>query len=126
MRSVSQKDIQTGIQVENKGYIAVDLDGTLAHEDQWVGPGVIGHPIPEMVRRVKQWLAAGEDVRIFTARLAHDPQGVEKTAIHYWTQKHIGQALPSTCCKDMHMKQLWDNRAVQVETNTGRPVVRGY
>jgi len=39
-----------------------------------------------------------------------------------WCEKHLGLALPVTCVKDMHMIELWDDRAVQVVTNTGMPV----
>ena len=56
-------------------WIGVDLDGTLARYEQYEGPMSIGEPIPEMVDRVKAWLAAGREVRIFTARVSdpHDP-----------------------------------------------------
>lgn len=44
----------------DKKFIAVDLDGTLAHwDDVWKGPGYIGEPIPKMVNNgeemVKGW-----------------------------------------------------------------------
>lgn len=48
------------------GWIGVDLDGTLAEYTGWHGPGHIGPPIPKMLDRVKNWLAEGVDVRIFT------------------------------------------------------------
>lgn len=54
--------------MSNKGWIGVDLDGTLAHYDGWKGPEHIGAPIPAMVERVKAWLAEGKEVRISTAR----------------------------------------------------------
>ncbi len=50
------------------GWIGVDLDGTLAHYDGWAGPESIGEPIPLMMARVREWLALGREVRIFTAR----------------------------------------------------------
>ena len=52
-----------------EGWIGVDLDGTLAEYDGWVGPQHIGKPVPLMVDRVKRMLDYGEDVRIFTARV---------------------------------------------------------
>ena len=55
---------------EPKGYIAVDLDGTLAFYDHWRGVEHVGEPIPAMVQRVRQWLSEGKDVRIFTARVS--------------------------------------------------------
>jgi hypothetical protein len=52
------------------GWIGVDLDGTLAKYGRWAGPLEIGEPIAPMVARVRQWLAEGKEVRIFTARVA--------------------------------------------------------
>lgn len=105
------------------GWIGVDLDGTLAVYDHWRGEQHIGEPIPKMVNRVKTWLAEGGDVRIFTARVFGDRQGVtpgETTRlIQEWCAKHIGLVLPVTCTKDFGMIELWDDRAVQVERNTG-------
>lgn len=51
------------------GWIGVDLDGTLAHYDGGVGVDHIGPPVPAMLTRVKQWLAEGRAVKIFTARV---------------------------------------------------------
>ena len=99
------------------GWIGVDLDGTLAEYGGWKGPDSIGKPIPAMLARVKQWLADGREVRIFTARaeLKHQIQFVER-----WCAEHVGQVLPVTNVKDFAMIELWDDRAVQVEINTGR------
>src|SRR5690349_18780615 len=63
------------------GWIGVDLDGTLAEYHGWKGVEHIGPPIPEMVARVKQWLAEGRDVRIFTARCSEGDQGGALTYI---------------------------------------------
>lgn len=111
------------------GWIGVDLDGTLAHYTGWKGAGHIGEPIPPMVNRVKQWLADGKSVKIFTARMhGHGMPiiggGVEDalTPIQLWCEKHIGQVLPVTNVKDFGMVELWDDRAVQVQVNTGIPV----
>lgn len=115
------------------GWIGVDLDGTLAVYDHWRGAAHIGAPIPSMVERVKAWLADGQDVRIFTARVWCDPQQYDycgergrssdsydaQAFIEAWCKEHLGQILPITCMKDYGMIQLWDDRAVQVETNTG-------
>lgn len=101
------------------GWIGVDLDGTLAHYDGWHGVEHIGDPIPAMVARVKAWRAAGVEVRIFTARVFDDSQGA-RPWINEWSQKHLGEVLPVTNLKDYGMVELWDDRAVQVEPNTGR------
>lgn len=114
----------------NEGaWIGVDLDGTLAHYDGWHGVDIIGEPIAPMVERVRAWLAQGKRVKIFTARMhGHGMPliggGVEdvQTPIEEWCRKHIGQALEVTNVKDFGMIELWDDRAVQVESNTGIPV----
>jgi hypothetical protein len=104
--------------MSNKEWIGVDLDGTLAVYDVWRGDTHIGDPIAPMVDCVKQWLSEGKDVRIFTARV-HSGGWLVRNAIISWCEKHLGQELPITCCKDMHMIELWDDRCVQVITNTG-------
>lgn len=107
----------------HKGWIGVDLDGTLAHYDVWQGFAHIGEPIPLMAARVAAWLEAGQDVRIFTARVGPGKTLVDtqasKDAIDAWTLKHFGEKLPVTATKDFSMTQLWDDRAVQVVPNTG-------
>jgi hypothetical protein len=109
-------------------WIAVDLDGTLAeHPSTEFVPTIIGPPIPAMVDRVKAWLARGIEVRVFTARVASsgDPVWGDVAAIteaiQAWCVEHIGVALPVTATKDYQMWELWDDRAVQVLTNTGTP-----
>lgn len=122
------------------GWIGVDLDGTLAHYEGFVGPEHIGEPIPLMVQRVKNWLAQGKDVRIFTARIdgAVTPSAVEiaatmpslgvdkfkdknlvRACIEAWCERYIGQKLPITNVKDFEMIELWDDRCVRVVANTG-------
>lgn len=104
-------------------WIGVDLDGTLAHYDRWVGMGHIGNPIKPMVERVQRWLDRGVKVKIFTARMT-EPNVAQRQeferALAKWTFTHIGEPLEATCIKDFHMVQLWDDRAVMVEMNTGR------
>jgi hypothetical protein len=121
------------------GWIGVDLDGTLAHYEGW-DEGKIGKPIAPMVERVKAWRADGYEVRIMTARvfpialvLANgvlpgvtdpNPRQIEASKavvdIRRWCLEHLGEHLPVTCQKDYSMIELWDDRAVQVEINTGR------
>lgn len=109
------------------GWVGVDLDGTLAMYSRWKGIDHIGEPIPVMVERVKQWLRQGTTVKIFTARMhGHGVALLEGgtadvvTPIQQWCLKHIGQVLEVTNVKDFKMIELWDDRAVRVETNTGR------
>ena len=104
------------------GWYGVDLDGTIAEYNGWVGVDHIGDPIPKMVDRVKKWLSEGKDVRIMTARIPPQPEGRTATTrktIELWCEKHIGQVLPITHSKDYGMIELWDDRAIQVIANTG-------
>ena len=109
-----------------KGWIGVDLDGTLAHYDRWKGETSIGEPVPAMLERVKAWLAEGIEVKIVTARVApQDENDIERVSVAFaailaWCIEHVGQELDVTCFKDFGMIELWDDRAVQVEKNTGR------
>lgn len=111
------------------GWIGVDLDGTLAHYEEWRGISHIGEPIPLMAKRVRDWLGQGIEVRIFTARVS--PQFTDhneaRAHIQHWTRQHFGTTLAVTSVKDFQMVELWDDRAVRVETNTGRriPVSEG-
>lgn len=119
------------------GWIGVDLDGTLAEYHGW-RDGAIGQPIPTMVNRVRQWLAEGREVRIFTARVCvcdevSSESGMRATPefaeqqrryIQAWCEEHIGLRLPVTAVKDFRMIELWDDRCIPVEVNTGR--IRPY
>lgn len=113
MTNVEKDDVH----IPNNGWIGVDLDGCLAVYGGWQGEEHIGEPIPLMVDRVKQWLAEGRDVRIFTARAANNPQSIPY--INKWSEKHLGQVLPVTSTKDYGMIALWDDRCTQVFPNTG-------
>ena len=101
-----------------RGWIGVDLDGTLAHYTSWNG-GAIGKPIPKMVERVKKWLRSGRVVKIMTARVAYNEGGHQEELIKDWCKEHLGERLPVACMKDFNMIELWDDRAVRVEKNTG-------
>jgi hypothetical protein len=98
-------------------WIGVDLDGTLAHYTGWKGPDQIGKPVPAMMRRIRRWVAKGIKVKIFTAR-AYTPSDVPH--VLRWLKKHGLDGLEVTCVKDLGMVQLWDDRCVAVEQNTGR------
>lgn len=103
-------------------WIGVDFDQTLAKYEGWHINGTnLGTPIPLMVERVKRWLAQGMDVRILTARVAHNSRNreLDQQRIREWCLKHLGVALEVTAEKDFNMVALWDDRAVAVEANTG-------
>jgi len=102
-------------------YIGVDFDGTLAYYDGWKGANHAGAPIRLMVRRVKDWLALGLKVKIFTARADPTNSDYETNikTIQEWCFQVFGQVLEITNKKDMAMTQLWDDKAIQIITNTG-------
>ena len=110
----------------SRGWIGVDLDGTLAEYDGWQGIDHIGEPIPAMVNRVKDWVRTGQEVRIVTARVSGLPAEriAARQAIHNWCQQVFGRTFVVTNEKDFGMIELWDDRARMVQHNTGlTPVV---
>ena len=133
----TQNRISLSLNNRSAGWIGVDFDKTLATEVEF-GPDSVGNPIEPMVNRVKQWLADGEDVRIFTGRVGphpayykdgrpFDPDFARKSraAIEAWCLRVFGRVLPITNKKDLAMKALYDDKAVQVEPNTGRLIGDG-
>lgn len=100
------------------GWIGVDLDGCLAFDENR-GPDYIGEPIPQMLKRVKDWISIGVEVRIFTARCSVPEQ---LAPVQDWLDKHGIGELKITNVKDYGLIQLWDDRAVQVIHNTGKTV----
>ena len=109
-----------------RGWIGVDLDGTLAKSVKSQATEDIGVPIHRMVKQVKKWLAEGREVRIFTSRVNPCHRRTEATparrAIEAWSKRYLGQVLPVTHEKDWDMVLLFDDKARQVERNTGRIV----
>lgn len=97
-------------------WIGVDLDGTLAYYDGAMGHN-IGHPLKPMLARVKDWLASGVEVRIFTAR-AGDPSQLPH--IRAWLQQQGLPELAITDRKDFGMVALYDDKAIRIQRNTGR------
>lgn len=122
-----------------QGWIAVDWDGTVVTYHGWTKWNEFGEPIKPMVDRIKQWLAEGQDVRIFTARvgLPHEDTKQEtcfktgekftsvmmKHAIASHCEKIIGQRLRVQCYKDLHTIEIWDDRAIGVVANLGITLV---
>jgi hypothetical protein len=107
-------------------WVGFDLDGTLANDEpgQAYDPLRIGEPIPRTVQRARDLLADGMNIRIVTARAM--PKGNKQIpqfeviyAIEQWCLTHLGQIVPVVACKDYDMLALYDDRAIQVERNTG-------
>ena len=59
-------------------------------------------------------------VKIFTARVSRDDDGFQERLIKKWSKEHLGQELEVTCVKDLSMIELWDDKAMRVELNTGK------
>lgn len=110
---------------EKTGWYGFDLDGTLAQYESGDGVEGIGTPIPAMVELAQRLLAKGKEVRIMTARVggadaAHNEH--QRDMIAAWTEKVLGKRLDVTNEKDPGMIVLYDDRAVQVVSNTGELV----
>ncbi len=97
----------------SKRWIGVDLDGTLAYSTT---PGKIGKPVPAMLKRVKDTIEAGTEVRIFTAR-AMNADGI--ATVRKWLKANDLAGLPVTNVKDGDMLELWDDRARRVVRDKG-------
>lgn len=98
-------------------WIGVDLDGTLARFKSWKGLKHVGRPVPLMLARIHRWLAAGYQVKIVTAR-ATLPESLPP--IEKWLRKQGLEGLEITNRVDMDMVELWDDRAVHIQPNSGR------
>jgi len=108
--------------VERRHWIGVDLDGTLARDDEeghFLPPYPLGKPIPEMVEMVKSLLAAGVTVKIFSAR-ACEPESIP--IIQEWAERHGLGRLEVTNQKDYDLIRFYDDRAIQMLPNQGKPV----
>ena len=112
-------------------WIGVDLDGTLAKWEDGQDINTIGDPVPSMVDRIQKWNSSGKCVKIMTARVSPiQPNGCSPTfvkqqydLITQWCLKHLKLKLQITHEKDYGMVELWDDRVVPVEHNTGRPLL---
>ncbi len=103
-------------------WTGVDLDGTLAFHEPGDSIAEIGEPVPAMIERVRQMINNGERIKIFTAR-ACDPG--QAALIRKWLKRQGLPDLEITNTKDYNMVRLFDDRAIQVEANTGRLITRG-
>tara|TARA_Y100000310_G_C20517876_1_gene732138 strand:+ start:262 stop:1047 length:786 start_codon:yes stop_codon:yes gene_type:complete len=109
-------------------WIGVDLDGTLAEYDEWVSIDHIGKPIQPMLDRVKSWLQEGKEVRLFTARWDDTPEN-QRAFLVAWRDWCFANNIPTlriTTIKDSMMIELWDDRCIQVEKNTGIPLAKNH
>ena len=102
----------------------VDFDGTLAFFSGWKGPGHLGQPIPLMVKRVQNFLADGDQVVVFTARMnVNGDYGVQdfdkiRKDIEDWCMRHVGQKLEVSNAKGP-ADTIYDDKAFRIVRNTG-------
>jgi len=65
-------------------------------------------------------MSEGLEVKIFTARVTCDPDGNIARRIQDWLEENDMPRLAVTNVKDYGMLELYDDRAVQIEFNTGQ------
>ena len=93
--------------MSGKGWIGVDLDGTLAWYDHWRGETHIGGMVPAMKIRILRWLEDGMRVKIFTARIVSNNSEEIRSRIKEWLVANGLPELEITNVKDPGMLQLW-------------------
>lgn len=131
------KILIAAIQENEKGWIGVDFDGTLAVYKEFVSSTHTGNPIQPMVEFVKRLIANGVTVKIFSARACKEAAEFNSTedvsaeeilksaiaAVQDWCILHIGKKLEVTNIKTYTCIGLIDDRSVSVERNTGKILV---
>lgn len=103
------------------GWVGFDLDGTLAVYDRWRGIEHVGAPIKPIVAILREMVAEGRPVKIFTARVADEKSAPEvRRHVWAWLEKQGLPPIEITNIKDFQMISLYDDRAIQVVPNEGR------
>jgi 5-methylcytosine-specific restriction endonuclease McrA len=119
-------------------WIGVDFDGCLQERllDKHYADDELGNPVQLMRERVLLWRKLAMDVRLFTARASDHPcQGrtqadqdrylaIQIEILESWCLKYLGEKLPITCEKDNCAYEIWDDRSVSIERNTGKVLGR--
>lgn len=107
----------------NRPYILIDLDGTLAEYTTWKGIEHIGEPVQSELEFVKGMIAADVRVKIFTARVNNDSAEDNRKAImaiRNWLEANdLPRNMEITNMKDWQCIGIRDNIAFPVVTNTG-------
>ena len=103
-----------------KRIIAVDLDGTLAHYDEWKGIDHIGDVIPSVKSALLDAQSEGAEIWIYTARVSDPEDALEARAhIAEWLVYNKINVQGITAVKMKHFTEFWDDRAIQVIKNQG-------
>jgi hypothetical protein len=99
-------------------WVGFDLDGTLAEMNAWVDIYHIGPVIPRMLSIVKWFLNNGYTIKIFTARVSNGPEAIPP--IRDWLEANgLPRDLEITNVKDFDCVEIWDDRVIAIESNTG-------
>ena len=115
-----------------------DLDYTAAEGHSPYRSEMIGEPIPKIIELMKEKLAEGKRVKIFTARVCVTNQrspwsdsvadkeyaNFQHMLITNWSIRNLGIDLEVTCVKDFLCEEIYDDRAWRVEKNTGMIIGR--
>lgn len=115
------------LEFKKRQWVGFDLDGTLATYDKFISWDHIGEPITAMVDKVKELLGKGIKCKILTARASEESRSLNnitfqqiERVIKDWCAKHIGQELEVVSEKGALMIAFYDDKAIQVEMNTGK------
>ena len=92
-----------------RGWIGVDLDGTLAEYHGWKGSEHIGSPLPAMLARVKTWLEQGIEVRVFDRACVLSSQRTENCDAGDW--RLVRAKWPASSRRHQYQR-LSDDRAL--------------
>ena len=102
--------------------IAMDLDGTLASYEGWRGIDHIGDPIPKMVDILMKHIEIGDNVTIFTSRVAGNDREESNDSRHNiskWLRKNNLPQLEITATKEKKFRLFYDDRGCSVLKNMG-------
>jgi hypothetical protein len=118
---------EPGSEHEFNPCIAVDFDGTLCRyagrEYIDFDPCKAGEPVELNVARVKAWLAQGEEIVIFTARMnpvySEEERTKSKKCIDDFCMENFGRIFEVTCEKHPRFKFMLDDKSVRVVRDTG-------
>jgi len=125
--------------MDTRHWVGYDWDGVLVQDIPGgkYNPRASGEPIPATWRRLEEDMRNGNRIKIFTARAAsiHHHTVFDGTAEEYLAcvvshiqeicVEQVGVELEITAEKDYLMKYFYDDRAIQMERNTGRRIDGG-
>lgn len=113
--------------MRKRNVIAVDFDGTLAYDVSHGTSDDTGDPVPEMLHRVKGWVGSGIEVHILTSRMTgpDTDKAHVRQVLQDWCEAHGLPRIPVTGTKWYYFAAYYDDRSVQVLTDTGHLVAGG-